>query len=50
MRRNESQDKNRCPDKPPPRNKAEYEQAPWNQAHIEALYGNLRGRIIADGH
>ena len=30
------------------RNKAEYEQAPWNQAHIEALYGSLRGHIIAD--
>ena len=32
-----------------PRNKAIYEQAPWNRGHIEAIYRNLKGMIVADG-
>jgi hypothetical protein len=30
-------------------NQAIYEQAPWDLAHIEAIYRNLQGRIVADG-
>src|SRR6478609_850060 len=30
-------------------NQAVYEQAPWDLAHVEAIYRNLQGRIVVDG-